>query len=270
MALPARAASELVRFRVGDQRAVRTNGWYPIATVLPVPLRDVNPTRRLPYVTYLLIALNLALFAYQYLALSPLDGDHLSQRHGVIPLYLFSGYGPALSTLVTSIFLHGGLFHLLSNMWFLHIFGDNVEDAMGHLPFAMFYLCTGVVAALTHALSDPGSHIPLIGASGAISGVLGAYLLMFPRARVLSLWLIFLIELPAILFILAYFASNVYAGFASLGSARGAGVAFFAHVGGGLAGVLWLMIFGKPKLVARTYLGTSGTQREAADLRRRA
>jgi membrane associated rhomboid family serine protease len=220
-----------------------------------LPLRDINPTRRLPYVTYVLIALNLAVFAYQFLSLSPLDNQLLVRRHGVIPMFLFSGYGPSLSTLLTSMFLHGGLLHLLSNMWFLHIFGDNVEDAMGHARYALFYLSTGVVAALVHALTDPGSQLPMIGASGAISGVLGGYLLMFPRARVVTLFVVFLIELPAILFILAWFGLQLFSGFGELGSNRGAGVAFFAHVGGFLAGVGWLIIFGKPKLEPRTYLG---------------
>jgi membrane associated rhomboid family serine protease len=232
-----------------------------------LPLRDINPTRRLPYVTYALIAANLAVFAYQFLRLSPLDNQLLVRTHGVIPMFLFSGYGPSLSTLVTSMFLHGGLLHLLSNMWFLHIFGDNVEDAMGHLSFAVFYLVTGIVAALVHALTDTGSELPMIGASGAISGVLGGYLLMFPRARVVTLFVVFLIELPAILFILAWFCLQVFSGFGELGSNRGAGVAFFAHVGGFVAGLLWLLIFGKPKLEPRAYLGPRIPTR---NLRRRA
>ncbi len=232
-----------------------------------LPLRDINPTRRLPYVTYLLIALNLAVFAYQFISLSPLDSQLLVRRHGVIPMFLFSGYGPALSTLVTSMFLHGGLLHLISNMWFLHIFGDNVEDAMGHLRYALFYLSTGIVAALVHALTDPGSQLPMVGASGAISGLLGGYLLMFPRARIVTLFVVFLIELPAILFILAWFGLQVFSGFGEPGSNRGAGVAFFAHVGGFVAGVLWLIIFGKPRLAPRTYLGP---QLATRNLRRRA
>jgi membrane associated rhomboid family serine protease len=232
-----------------------------------LPLRDINPTRRLPYVTYLLIALNLAVFAYQFISLSPLDNQLLVRRHGVIPMFLFSGYGPALSTLVTSMFLHGGLLHLISNMWFLHIFGDNVEDAMGHLHYALFYFFTGVVAAVVHALTDPSSALPMVGASGAISGLLGGYLLMFPRARIVTLFLVLLIELPAILFILAWFGLQLFSGFGELGSNRGPGVAFFAHVGGFVAGVLWLIIFGKPTLAPRAYLGPQITTR---GLRRRA
>jgi membrane associated rhomboid family serine protease len=232
-----------------------------------LPLRDINPTRRLPYVTYVLIALNLAVFVYQFLRLSPLDNQLLVRTHGVIPMFLLSGYGPSISTLVTSMFLHGGLMHLLSNMWFLHIFGDNVEDAMGHLRFAVFYLTTGIVAALVHAFADPSSQLPMVGASGAISGVLGGYLVMFPRARVVTLFVVFLVELPAILFILAWFGLQVFSGFGELGTGRGAGVAFFAHIGGFLAGVLWLLVFGRPKLEPRAYLGARIPTR---NLRRRA
>lgn len=220
-----------------------------------IPLRDINPTRRAPYVSYALIALNLAVFAYQYLSLSPLENALIVRRHGVIPLFLLSGYAPALSTLFSSMFMHGGLLHLVSNMWFLHIFGDNVEDAMGHLHYALFYVFAGVVAGATHALSDPGSQLPMVGASGAISGVLGAYLLMFPRARIVTLVLFFLLELPAILFILVWFGIQLYSGFGELGTQHGAGVAFFAHVGGFVAGLVWIVVFGRSRPSARPYLG---------------
>lgn len=233
-----------------------------------IPLRDINPTRRAPLVTYVLIALNLAVFAYQFLSLSPLDNTLFVRRHGVIPLFLLSGYAPSLSTLFTSMFMHGGLMHLISNMWFLHIFGDNVEDAMGHARYAAFYLFSGIAAAVAHALTDPGSQLPMVGASGAISGVLGAYLLMFPRARVVTLMFVFLIELPALLFILVWFAIQLSSGFGQLGTggAGGPGVAFFAHVGGFAAGIAWLVVFGRPKLSPRTYLGPRLSSR---DLRRR-
>jgi membrane associated rhomboid family serine protease len=221
--------------------------WYFQA--FPVlPLRDINPTRRVPYVTYLFIALNLGVFAYQFLSLSPVENQLFVHRHGVVPLFLLSGYGPSLSTLVSSTFMHGGIAHLGSNMWFLHIFGDNVEDALGHFRYAAFYLCAGVAAAIAHAFMEPGSQLPLVGASGAISGVLGGYLLMFPRARVVTFVpLFFLFELPAFVFILIWFGIQVFSGFGALGSAQNVGVAFFAHVGGFLAGVAWLLLFGRPK-----------------------
>lgn len=235
--------------------------------MLLLPLRDINPTRRLPYVTYGLIVLNLAVFAFQLLKLSPAENLLLVRRHGVIPLFLFSGYGPSLSTLFTSMFLHDGFLHLLPNMWFLHIFGDNVEEAMGHLRYGLFYLTTGIVAALVQALMNPDSQVAIIGASGAIFGVIGGYLLLFPRARVVTLWLVFLVEVRAIFFILAYFGWNLYQGFSEYGNTRGAGVAFFAHIGGFIAGVLWLWIFGKPKLEPQVYLGERIATR---NLRRRA
>ena len=230
-----------------------------------LPLRDINPARRVPYVTYLLIALNLAMFVYQYLTLSPLENQLFVHRHGVVPLFLLSGYGPAVSTLLTSLFLHGGLAHLASNMWFLHIFGDNVEDAMGHGRYATFYLFTGMVASLAHALIDPDSQLPLVGASGAISGVLGAYVVMYPKARVVT-YLFVLFELPAFAFIVVWFGIQLYSGFGSLAAEKGPGIAFFAHVGGFVAGVLWLLVLGKPKLPPRAYLGPQIPTRE---LRRR-
>jgi membrane associated rhomboid family serine protease len=164
------------------------------------------------------------------------------------------------------MFMHGGLMHLLSNLWFLHIFGDNVEDAMGHLRFAAFYVFCGIVAAVGHAVTAPGSQLPMVGASGAISGVLGAYMLLFARARIVTWIVIFLVEVPAVVFIAAWFAYQVYAGFGQLGTSEGAGVAFFAHVGGFLAGILWLFVFGRPEPKARTYLGP---QLGSRDLRRR-
>ena len=145
-----------------------------------LPLRDINPTRRAPVVTYLLIAANLAVFVYQFLVLTAAQSERFVLQHGVVPDYLFSGYGPSLSTPFTSMFMHGGLGHLASNMWFLHVFGDNVEDILGHSRYLFFYLLTGVLSAVAHGLMDPSSHMPLVGASGAISGVLGAYIVMFP------------------------------------------------------------------------------------------
>ena len=227
-----------------------------VGPVFVLPLRDINPTRRVPYVTYGLIALNLGVFAYQLLALSPVENELFVHRHGVVPLFLLSGYGPALSTLLSSMFMHGNLAHIASNMWFLHIFGDNVEDALGHFRYLLFYLFGGVAASVAHAFMDPGSQLPLVGASGAISGVLGGYLLMFARARVVTfIPPFFLLELPAFVFILIWFGINVLSGFGSLGSAQQVGIAFFAHVGGFLAGVIWLVVLGRPKQDPRVYLG---------------
>jgi membrane associated rhomboid family serine protease len=221
-----------------------------------LPLRDINPTRHVPYVTYVLIAANLAVNVYQLLALSPVENELFVRRHGVVPLFLMSGYGPSLSTLLSSMFMHGGLVHMASNMWFLHIFGDNVEDALGHFRYALFYVFSGIAAALAHALIEPASQLPLVGASGAISGVLGGYLLMFPRARVVTFFpLFFLFELPAFLFILVWFGIQLFSGFGTLGTGQSTGVAFFAHVGGFAAGFAWLLLFGRPRQDPKVYLG---------------
>jgi membrane associated rhomboid family serine protease len=213
-----------------------------------IPLRDINPTRRAPLATYAIIALNLALFVYQYIVLTPTLNELVVRRHGVVPYYLLSGYGPALSTPITSMFMHGGLAHLLSNMWFLHVFGDNVEDMLGRVRFVLFYLFTGVLAVAAHVLIQPDSRLPLVGASGAISGVLGAYVLLFPRARVVTFFpIFFFFELPAFFFILLWFALQVFSGCGSLSSTETSGIAFFAHVGGFLAGVAFMLVAGKPK-----------------------
>ena len=220
-----------------------------------IPLRDINPTRRAPLATYAIIALNLGLFVYQYIVLTPTLNELAVRRHGVVPYYLLSGYGPALSTPITSLFLHGGLAHLLSNMWFLHVFGDNVEDALGRIRFVRVYLFTGVVAVLAHVVIQPDSRLPLVGASGAISGVLGAYVLLFPRARVVTFFFLFFFELPAFFFILLWFALQVFSGCGSLSSTETSGIAFFAHVGGFLAGVAFMLVLGKPRQPPLGYLG---------------
>jgi membrane associated rhomboid family serine protease len=233
-----------------------------------IPLRDINPTRRVPYVTYTFIAVNIAVFIYQYIVLTPTLNEALVLRHGVVPHYLLSGYGPSLSTPVTSMFMHGGLGHLMSNMWFLHVFGDNVEDALGRGRYLFFYLLTGIAAVVAHALIQPNSELPLVGASGAISGVLGGYVLLYPRARVVTFVpIFFFFELPAVFFILVWFGMQVLSGYGSLSSTETAGIAFFAHIGGFVAGVAFLLLGGRPKQRGPvTYLGPRVSTRE---LRRR-
>ncbi len=226
--------------------------WYESGVL---PLRDINPTRTAPVVTYLLIAANLAVFVYQFLVLSGPETEAFVLQHGVVPYYLFSGYGPSLSTPFTSMFMHGGLGHLASNMWFLHVFGDNVEDRLGHARFSAFYLVTGLISVLAHSIVDPSSQVPLVGASGAISGVLGAYIVMFPRARVVTLVFIFLVEIPAFFFLLFWFAMQVFSGFGSLAAPTQAGVAFFAHVGGFVAGVAFVLGSGAHRRKPAPYLG---------------
>jgi membrane associated rhomboid family serine protease len=199
------------------------------------------------------LAANVAVFAHQLsLGFDTAAGEAFVFRYGVVPRMLTQDvHLSSLSTPLTSMFVHGGLAHLLTNLWFLHVFGDNVEDAMGRGRFALLYLGSGVLAAGAQVLVDPGSAIPMVGASGAIAGVLGAYLRLFPRARidsinplVMALPLLFFvlpltIELPAVLFIVVWFGFQLLNGLGSLGLPSQGGVAFFAHIGGFLAG-LWL------------------------------
>jgi membrane associated rhomboid family serine protease len=213
-----------------------------------IPLRDLVPVRRRPWVTYGLIAANVVIYGYE--ALLPDDAARLlAYRHGLVPAMFVQHLGPdTFGTVFTSMFLHGGFLHVLSNMWFLHIFGDNVEDALGRMRFLLFYLAAGVCAALTHVLIDVDSQTPMVGASGAIAGVLGAYIRLYPRARVVTLIPIVVImlvrELPAVFFIVVWFLIQLLSGFGSLGGPdQGGGVAFFAHIGGFVAGLLLVNLF---------------------------
>ena len=197
-----------------------------------IPLRDTVPSARVPVVNYALIAANVAVFLYE-----------ASLGHRMEPFIYAHGLVPrdfGLVDLLTSMFLHGGLMHLLGNMLYLYIFGDNVEDRLGHGRFLLFYLLCGGAAGAAQAIANPQSTIPMVGASGAIAGVLGAYFLFFPSARVLTLVPIFIFfqtfEIPAVFFLFGWFVWQLGFGFATIG-ARTGGVAFFAHVGGFLAGM---------------------------------
>ncbi|GEO82798.1 rhomboid family intramembrane serine protease [Pararhodospirillum oryzae] len=202
-----------------------------------LPLHDDNPTTLRPVVTIGLMAFCIVVFLYQA-SLSPLGDARLTLAAGVVPARLFGAGNPFdLLTLVTCQYLHGGFLHLGGNLLYLWIFGNNVEDALGHRRFFLFYTVCGVVASLVHAASDPASTVPLIGASGAISGVLGAYLLLYPRARVL-VWIgIFIVRLPAFIVLGLWFAFQV--GAIVLGG--GGSVAWGAHVGGFVAGLLLII-----------------------------
>jgi membrane associated rhomboid family serine protease len=219
-----------------------------------IPLRDLNPRRSVPVVTVLLIVLNCLLFFYELQLGEQLDSFIMSAAF-VPARYFAAGFDPALAgealtSALLSMFLHGGWMHLLGNMLFLWIFGDNVEDRLGHLRFLLFYLLSGFAATLAQSLADPGSTVPQIGASGAISGVLGAYLVLYPRARIVTLiflgFFIRLAEVPALVFLPLWFLIQFVSGLASLAAATSAqgGVAFFAHVGGFLAGVVLLFVLG--------------------------
>ncbi len=217
-----------------------------------IPLRDANPTRRAPVVTLGLIAVCAATFALELQVEASGGGVALADffaRWGAVPSRISAALagtgdpGAAATGVVGSLFLHGGWLHLIGNMLFLWIFGNNIEDRLGRLPFLAFYIAGGVVAALTQVWIDPSSNVPLVGASGAIAATLGAYIVLYPRARILTLvFLVFfyqLIEVPALMVLGFWFLLQLVDGAASLGAASAqGGVAFFAHIGGFVAGAL--------------------------------
>lgn len=218
-----------------------------------IPLKDRNPTRRIPIVTIALIAVNVAVFVYE-IGL----GENLGlffQNFGAVPRSVVASLTPGqfvpgvVFPLLTSMFVHGGWLHLLGNMLYLWIFGDNVEDKLGRVRFLVFYVMCGFAASSLHVIVDPMSATPMVGASGAISGVLGAYLLLFPGARVVTLIPIFVFiqvaELPALVVLGFWFVMQFFNGIFSLGYETGGvgGVAWWAHVGGFVAGLALVFPF---------------------------
>lgn len=229
-----------------------------------IPLKDYNPTRRAPVLTVLLIILNVAIFVkdrmtgfYEPILIETAKGviksSHftggLTARYALVPLELLHEPLAALPTIFTSMFLHGNWLHIGSNMLYLWIFGNNIEDRLGRLRFLLFYFACGAVAALVQVLSDPSSEIPMVGASGAVAGTMGAYLALYPNARILTLVPIFIfftvIEVPAFIIIgywaLLQFLNASWLGGGELGNG---GVAYFAHIGGFLAGIALLVALG--------------------------
>ena len=218
-----------------------------------IPLRDENPSGTVPVITRALISVNAIAFVYE-LTLGP-ELKSFIYAWGMVParLSLALRFGeepvvaPSLTTL-TSMFLHGGWLHLVGNMWYLWIFGDNIEDRLGHLRFLVFYLLAGIVAALLHYALNQASWVPTVGASGAIAGVLGAYLVTFPRARVIALVPLFpffqVMALPAVLVLGLWFVMQFFSGALSLGNTGGGGVAWWAHIGGFAFGLIGMPIFG--------------------------
>jgi membrane associated rhomboid family serine protease len=220
-----------------------------------IPLHDNNPTRIKPVFTVGIIATCVLVFGYQF-SLGPKAGQAFVYQYGAIPAVIFGLESlppqiqmiPTSFSLITSMFLHGGIMHLVGNMLYLWIFGNNIEDAMGHGRFLLFYLICGVVAAMSHALTDAGSVVPMIGASGAISGILGAYLLLYPRAQVLVLiplgFFTRLMYIPAGFVLGFWFLLQLISGSVTVGQGGG-GVAWFAHIGGFLAGMILIGFFKK-------------------------
>jgi hypothetical protein len=217
-----------------------------------IPIRDRNPSGTFPYVTIGIIIINVLIFLYE-LSLGSGLGEFI-MKFGVVPLKVsYYSQVPDLTFIntffpfISSMFLHGGFVHLIGNMWFLWIFGDNIEDKLGHFKFIAFYFLCGIIASSVHVFFNSQSNVPCVGASGAIAGVLGAYMVTFPHARVVTIVPLFVfiqvMELPAIVVLGFWFVIQFFNGAASItASASGAGVAWWAHIGGFAAGAMILYI----------------------------
>src|SRR5215212_2115828 len=214
-----------------------------------IPLRDDNPRQTFPYVTYALIALNAIAFFWEVTRGANLEQAIFDQAFIPARFWLPGHFAFDVYTIFVSMFLHGGLMHIGSNMLYLWIFGDNVEDRLGHMRYAIFYALCGVGATLAHAFFSAGSRVPAIGASGAIAGVLGAYLILYPRAQVTTIIPIFFFitvrQIPAIIILGFWFVLQIFSGVGSLGVVEdGGGVAYFAHIGGFALGMLLIVLMG--------------------------
>lgn len=211
-----------------------------------IPLRDSTPSSRFPLMTIIIILINLGIFIFE-ISVGSEGMKQILYVFGLIPAR-YTGYEvPILSYLpfLTSMFLHGSWMHVIGNMWILWLFGDNVEDRMGRGGFVLFYLFCGVIAALTHYYVNPASNVPVVGASGAVAGVMGAYFLMFKHARVLTfIPPFFLFNLPAVIYLGFWALSQLYSGTTGLLNSSNAGqIAFWAHIGGFLAGMILYRFF---------------------------
>jgi membrane associated rhomboid family serine protease len=219
-----------------------------------LPLKDDQPRYITPVVNWLLIAINIVIFLFQS-TLDRHDSELLARQFGMVPqhlaLFLSGSHRYQLSDVIipffTSMFLHASWEHVLGNMWFLYIFGDNVEDYLGHFAYLVFYILSGLFAMATQVIIYPHSTIPTVGASGAIAGVLGAYFILYPRARVLTWFFVFVVYIPAWFVLGEWFVVQFFSGTATLAMAQSGremgGVAFWAHIGGFLAGLLMVKIF---------------------------
>lgn len=215
------------------------------------PLRDTEPSYSKPVVTTTLIVINLLVFLFEF-SLDPQYRNLFIGTYGMVPDEF------SFRTLLTSMFLHGGWMHVLGNMWFLWIFGDNIEDTLGHAKYLLFYLACGIAAGLSQVLVDPNSRVPTVGASGAIAGVMGAYMVKFPQSRIRTLIFIFLfittVDVPAWLMLIYWFFIQFFNGFGSIGYShvsQGGGVAYMAHVGGFIAGVVLILLMAPKRRYTR-------------------
>lgn len=221
-----------------------------------IPLRDSVRPRTVPLVNYLLIAANFYVFLFHEVGLRAQELNRLFYKYGLVPadvIYVLQKGLPldlVLPTFITCMFLHGGWVHIIGNMWFLYVFGDNVEDRLGHFRYLLFYLLVGIAGGVAHVLTNPFSDVPVVGASGAVAGVLGAYFVTFRRSRILALVPIFffltLMEVPAVIFLAMWFLIQIFNGMASLGGAMNP-VAWWAHIGGFIAGMLLVKLLAGPR-----------------------
>lgn len=213
-----------------------------------IPLYDTVRTRRFPVINLLLIAANVLVFFYES-QLSPSALERFIFTWGMVPARLTSDPAGTWPTIFTAMFMHGGWFHLLSNMWFLFIFGDNVEARLGGIRYLIFYLLSGVAAVLLQTYLLLTSQVPMIGASGAIAGVLGAYLVLFPRSRIASLvpilFIFTIIEIPAVIFLVFWFITQLYSGLFAMQGANASGIAWWAHIGGFAFGIIMTFFFAR-------------------------
>jgi membrane associated rhomboid family serine protease len=219
-----------------------------------LPIRDDQPRYSTPYVNWFLIALNVLIYLFQS-TLDPRSYELFAREFGVVPSHLsaFLAGSPSypLAAIVipffTSMFLHGGWMHVLGNMWYLYVFGDNIEDYLGHFQYLVFYVLCGLFAMATQVAIYPHSNVPTIGASGAIAGILGAYFILYPRARVLTWFFVFVLYLPAWIVLGEFFVLNFFSGAETLSMSRMGrdvgGVAVWAHVGGFVAGLVLVKLF---------------------------
>ena len=207
------------------------------------PIRDTQPSYSRPIVTILIIVLNVIVFLYEF-TLDEYSRNYFIANYGLIPARFHA------SAVITSMFLHGGWLHIIGNMWFLWIFGDNIEDVLGHAKYLVFYVLCGIAAGMTQTFFNAGSRLPMVGASGAIAGVMGAYLVKFPHSRIVTLVFVFFfittIDVPAVLMLGYWFFIQIFNGIGNFGYSHlsQGGTAWFAHVGGFIAGILLVNLLG--------------------------
>jgi membrane associated rhomboid family serine protease len=238
-----------------------------------LPIGDRNPTRTTPFVNYCLLLANIAVFVFELSIWAQGGEPWLAAGYGLVPTRFVHDIPGEAFTIFTSMFMHGGWGHLLGNMLFLYIFGDNVEDSIGHTRYLVFYLLSGIGAAAAQVLTNPASQLPMVGASGAIAGVLGAYLVLYPSAPItvlipppLAFFVGLFVVVPAYAVIGVWFLLQLWSGLDSLGQMETGGVAFFAHVGGFLTGLLLVkpLQSGRPRYDHDRWRGWRPPERAAA------